>query len=111
MACNELVSPIFGDARNRGLQNLNPPVILTTRPWAHTALGKRTLQSSLCPVLHGNLHPSYYELTHPEDSMTSQEFAQELDTRIAKYDLLCHPFYKAWSEGKLTRSDLREYAH
>lgn len=43
--------------------------------------------------------------------MTSQEFIQQLDTRIAKYDLLCHPFYKAWSEGKLTRNDLREYAH
>jgi pyrroloquinoline-quinone synthase len=24
--------------------------------------------------------------------------------------LLCHPFYKAWSEGELTRDDLREYA-
>ena len=43
--------------------------------------------------------------------MTSQEFADQLDARIAKYDLLCHPFYKAWSEGKLTHNDLREYAH
>lgn len=42
--------------------------------------------------------------------MTSQEFFQELETRIAKYDLLCHPFYKAWSAGELTREDLREYA-
>jgi pyrroloquinoline-quinone synthase len=24
--------------------------------------------------------------------------------------LLCHPFYKAWAAGKLTRDDLREYA-
>jgi pyrroloquinoline-quinone synthase len=24
--------------------------------------------------------------------------------------LLCHPFYKAWSAGELTREDLREYA-
>jgi pyrroloquinoline-quinone synthase len=38
------------------------------------------------------------------------DFLQQLDARIAKYDLLCHPFYKAWSEGKLTRNDLREYA-
>ena len=38
------------------------------------------------------------------------EFVQQLDARIAKYDLLCHPFYKAWSEGKLTRNDLCEYA-
>lgn len=39
------------------------------------------------------------------------DFLQRLDARIAKYDLLCHPFYQAWSEGKLTRSDLCEYAH
>ena len=42
--------------------------------------------------------------------MTTAEFAVELDARIAKFDLLCHPFYKAWSEGQLTREDLREYA-
>jgi len=42
--------------------------------------------------------------------MTTAELFQELDTRIAKYDLLCHPFYKAWSAGRLTRDDLREYA-
>ncbi len=42
--------------------------------------------------------------------MTTAEFSAELDARIAKYDLLCHPFYQAWSEGKLTREDLRDYA-
>jgi pyrroloquinoline-quinone synthase len=42
--------------------------------------------------------------------MTTQQFFQELGERIAKYDLLCHPFYKAWSTGQLTRDDLREYA-
>ena len=38
------------------------------------------------------------------------DFVQELNARIALYDLLCHPFYQAWSEGKLTGEDLREYA-
>lgn len=38
------------------------------------------------------------------------DFVQELNARIARYDLLCHPFYQAWSEGKLTGEDLREYA-
>jgi TENA/THI-4/PQQC family protein len=33
-----------------------------------------------------------------------------MDARISKYDLLCHPFYKAWSAGQLVRNDLREYA-
>jgi pyrroloquinoline-quinone synthase len=42
--------------------------------------------------------------------MTTQEFVEQLDARIAKYNLLCHPFYKAWSAGELTRDDLREYA-
>ncbi len=42
--------------------------------------------------------------------MNTAEFVQQLDARIATYDLLCHPFYKAWSAGELTRDDLREYA-
>jgi pyrroloquinoline-quinone synthase len=42
--------------------------------------------------------------------MDHAEFFQQLDSRIAKYDLLCHPFYKAWRAGQLTRDDLREYA-
>ena len=36
-------------------------------------------------------------------------FLSQLDERIARHDLLCHPFYQAWSAGKLTREDLREY--
>src|SRR5262244_2684711 len=42
--------------------------------------------------------------------MIADNFFQQLNTRIAKYDLLCHPFYKAWSAGRLTRDDLRAYA-
>jgi pyrroloquinoline-quinone synthase len=41
--------------------------------------------------------------------MTTKEFFEQMDVRIAKYDLLCHPFYKAWSAGELTREDLQEY--
>jgi pyrroloquinoline-quinone synthase len=42
--------------------------------------------------------------------VNTAEFLDQLETRIAKYDLLCHPFYKAWAAGELTRDDLREYA-
>src|ERR1700760_4519229 len=42
--------------------------------------------------------------------MELQAFLTALEERIAKYDLLCHPYYKAWSAGELTREDLREYA-
>jgi pyrroloquinoline-quinone synthase len=42
--------------------------------------------------------------------VNTAEFFEQLDARIGEYDLLCHPFYKAWSAGELTRHDLREYA-
>ena len=41
--------------------------------------------------------------------MTNKEFFEQMDARIAKHDLLCHPFYKAWAAGELTRDDLRNY--
>jgi pyrroloquinoline-quinone synthase len=42
--------------------------------------------------------------------MNTESFLQELNARIARYDLLCHPFYKAWSMGELTRESIRDYA-
>jgi pyrroloquinoline-quinone synthase len=42
--------------------------------------------------------------------MNPTQFFEQLEASIAKYDLLCHPFYKAWAAGELTRDDLREYA-
>jgi len=42
--------------------------------------------------------------------MDLKAFHSQLEECIHKYDLLCHPFYQAWSAGELTREDLREYA-
>jgi pyrroloquinoline-quinone synthase len=42
--------------------------------------------------------------------MELNAFLAALEERIARYDLLCHPYYKAWTAGELTRDDLREYA-
>ena len=42
--------------------------------------------------------------------MSPGEFLKELDETIARYSLLDHPFYTAWSEGKLTKEALAEYA-
>jgi pyrroloquinoline-quinone synthase len=42
--------------------------------------------------------------------MNTSDFQTELDRRIARHDLLCHPFYRAWANGQLTRDDLRFYA-
>src|SRR5580704_1701958 len=52
----------------------------------------------------------YIGVSWRRNHMTTEQFFEQLDTRIAKYDLLCHPFYQAWSAGELTREDLREYA-
>jgi len=42
--------------------------------------------------------------------MNTTQFFERLEASIAQYDLLCHPFYRAWAAGELTREDLREYA-
>src|ERR1017187_6498096 len=42
--------------------------------------------------------------------MNTTQFFEQLEASIAKYDLLCHPFYRAWSAGELTRDKLGEYA-
>lgn len=42
--------------------------------------------------------------------METKAFVSLLEERIHPYNLLCHPFYKAWSAGELTRDDLRDYA-
>ena len=42
--------------------------------------------------------------------MTRDEFLTALDALIAENHLLKHPFYQLWSQGKLTRENLREYA-
>lgn len=36
-------------------------------------------------------------------------FWNQVDQEIAKYDLLQHPFYQAWSAGELTPQDLKFY--
>ncbi len=42
--------------------------------------------------------------------MNTTQFFQQIEQAIGRYDLLCHPFYKAWAAGDLSREDLREYA-
>ena len=42
--------------------------------------------------------------------MEMQEFLDQLEQTIFRYDLLQHPFYQAWSRGELALEDLREYA-
>jgi pyrroloquinoline-quinone synthase len=41
--------------------------------------------------------------------MEVSAFWQKAELEIARYDLLRHPFYQAWSAGELTREDLKFY--
>lgn len=40
----------------------------------------------------------------------SKTFIESLDALVEKYHLLKHPFYRAWTEGKLSKESLRLYA-
>jgi pyrroloquinoline-quinone synthase len=42
--------------------------------------------------------------------MTSEQFLAALDALVAERHLLKHRFYVLWTEGRLTREQLREYA-
>ena len=45
-----------------------------------------------------------------ESSASTQATWTKIEAEIARYDLLQHPFYKAWSAGELTTEDLKFYA-
>jgi pyrroloquinoline-quinone synthase len=38
------------------------------------------------------------------------QFASTLEKKLSEYDLLTHPFYQYWNEGKLSLETLKEYA-
>lgn len=42
--------------------------------------------------------------------MTTQEFLKKMDSQIQAKHLLNHLFYKAWTQGKLSKECLKEYA-
>lgn len=42
--------------------------------------------------------------------LSKEQFLKKLDETIARHHLLEHPFYQLWSQGKLTRAMLGEYA-
>ncbi len=44
------------------------------------------------------------------DSAAPKRTLEELDNLIEKYHLLKHPFYRAWTEGTLSKESLQLYA-
>ncbi len=49
-------------------------------------------------------------MTIATDSLTSSQFENDLLAAVMQHSMLKHPFYVAWSEGKLSREVLQEYA-
>ena len=49
-------------------------------------------------------------MTIANDSVTSSTFETDLLAAVMQHSMLKHPFYVAWSEGKLSREILQEYA-
>jgi pyrroloquinoline-quinone synthase len=49
-------------------------------------------------------------MTIANDSLTSSTFKSDLLAAVMQHSMLKHPFYVAWSEGKLSREVLQEYA-
>jgi pyrroloquinoline-quinone synthase len=49
-------------------------------------------------------------MPHANDLLVGSQFESKLLKAVMEYSMLKHPFYVAWSEGKLGRSVLAEYA-
>jgi pyrroloquinoline-quinone synthase len=49
-------------------------------------------------------------MTIANDSLTGSTFETDLLAAVMQHSMLKHPFYVAWSEGKLTKSVLQQYA-
>jgi pyrroloquinoline-quinone synthase len=49
-------------------------------------------------------------MTSANDSLTSSAFESNLLAAVMQHSMLKHPFYVAWSEGKLSKEILQEYA-
>jgi pyrroloquinoline-quinone synthase len=49
-------------------------------------------------------------MPHANDLLVGPQFESNLLEAVMEYSMLKHPFYVAWSEGKLSKSVLAEYA-
>lgn len=49
-------------------------------------------------------------MTKAKSQVASSEFESKLRDAVMEHSMLKHPFYVAWTEGKLTKSVLAEYA-
>ena len=56
------------------------------------------------------LHKTEDEMTNANDLRPGSQFENDLLEAVMEYSMLKHPFYVAWTEGRLSREVLAEYA-
>src|SRR6187200_602894 len=44
------------------------------------------------------------------EPLDQHQFESKMNAAVTEYSMLKHPFYQAWSEGRLSQSVLAEYA-
>lgn len=49
-------------------------------------------------------------MSNDNERLAVENFESSLTAAVMEYSMLKHPFYQAWSEGKLSQSVLQEYA-
>jgi pyrroloquinoline-quinone synthase len=59
-----------------------------------------------------DVRPKSYPLASDiqEGSMTTTQVSSQIDSKVAERAMLSHPFYQAWTEGRLPLDTLRDYA-
>ncbi len=62
------------------------------------------------PKKEAVLHKSEDIMTNANKSLAQSQFEEKLRDAVMEYSMLKHPFYVAWTEGKLNKSVLAEYA-
>src|SRR5688500_19510618 len=49
-------------------------------------------------------------MINENDQLTGRQFESTMLEAVMQYSMLKHPFYQAWSEGRLSKAVLGEYA-
>src|ERR1700741_5349468 len=63
---------------------------------------------SACRGLGRKLSPQHQHSRRP--SMTTLTVSSRIDSKVAERAMLSHPFYQAWTEGRLPVDTLRAYS-
>ncbi len=98
--------------RGRAKCPTTPATVSPTSPRAFTPSWPRSTWSSPNRNLSNNRRPHYLAVPalHREPNMTVITTSAAIDAKVAARAMLSHPFYQAWTEGRLPLDTLRDYA-